>query len=117
MDWQKAEKRHDAHAVEGRIFSGLRHILARRRATPHIHAANPVSILDLGLDGVFVFARRSPVGPLVCLYNFSERWLSIPRATLERAGVTEWRDRLADVDVSLRGDALPFPPQGRIWLT
>ena len=117
MHWPRAERRHDSSSIEGRIFAGFRQIIARRRATPHIHAANPVSILDLGIDGVFAFARKSPVGPLVCVYNFSERWQSIPRYSLERAGVTEWMDQLADVKVTLRDDALPFPPQGRIWMT
>ena len=117
MDWGKAKRRHDPFSIEGRIHAGVTHVLARRRATPHIHAANPTSILDLGIDGVFAFARKSPVGPLVCLFNFSESWLSIPAATLEAAGVQEWRDRLADVTVELQGGALPFPPQGRIWLS
>ena len=117
MDWGRAERRHDPGAIEGRIHGGLRHILDRRRATPHIHAANPASILDFGIDGLFAFSRKSPVGPLLCLFNFSGEWLSIPAWHLASAGVTEWRDRLADVSVKLEGDHLPFPPQGRIWLS
>ena len=117
MDWEKAARRHDSATIEGRIYTGVRHILERRRATPHIHAANPVSILDFGIDGVFSHVRKSPVGPLVCVYNFSERWQSIPAATLSAAGVTEWIDQLANVKVTLRDNTLSFPPQGRIWLT
>jgi amylosucrase len=117
MDWEKAGRRHDSTSVEGRIYSGLRHIVERRRATPHIHAANPTSILDLGIDGLFAYLRRSPVGPLVCLFNFSEAWLSIPSRQLTSSGVTQWWDHLGDVRVELQGDELPFPPQGRIWLT
>ena len=117
MDWAKSERRHDASTIEGRIYSGIRHILERRRATPHIHAVNPVSILDLNVEGVFSYARRSPVGPLVCIYNFSERWQSIPAAALEATGISDWIDRLANVKVELSDGTLPFPPQGRIWLT
>lgn len=117
MDWVKAERRHDAASIEGRIHRGIRHILSRRRMTPHIHAANPTAILDLGIDGVFAFSRKSPVGPLVCLFNFSGRWLSIPAQLLSKAGVSEWHDQLADVNVTLQGDDMPFPPEGRIWLT
>ncbi|MCB1434754.1 MAG: alpha-amylase, partial [Alphaproteobacteria bacterium] len=117
MDWAKAEHRHDVSTIEGRIFSGIRHILERRRVTSHIHATNPVTILDLGVEGVFSYARRSPVGPLVCVYNFSERWQSIPAATLEAAGVSDWIDQLGNVKVELSDGALQFPPQGRIWLT
>ena len=117
MDWDKAARRNDPATIEGRIYSGLRNIIERRRATPHIHAFNPVSILDFGIDGLFAFARQSPVGPLVCVYNLSERWQSIPRETLEAAGVSEWTDQLANMTVELRDGTLPFPPQGRIWLT
>ncbi|WP_373505987.1 alpha-amylase family glycosyl hydrolase [Aestuariivirga sp.] len=117
MDWTQAERRNDITTIEGRIYRGLHTIIERRCATPHIHAANPVSIVDFGIAGVFAFARRSPVGALVCVFNFSERWQSIPRTTLKAAGVTEWRDRLANVTVDLHDGALPFPPQGRIWLT
>jgi amylosucrase len=117
MDWTKAERRHAPSTIEARIYAGIRHILDRRRMTPHIHAANPVAIVDFGIDGVFAYVRKSPVGPLVCVFNFSERWQSIPRGTLEAAGVREWVDQLANVPVTLRNDTLPFPPQGRIWLT
>lgn len=37
-DWVKAARRYDATTVEGQIYSGVRHILARRKATPHLHA-------------------------------------------------------------------------------
>lgn len=117
MDWRKAERRHAPAQIEGRIHAGVRHILARRRATAHLHAANPTSILDIGIDGVFAFARRSPVGPLLCLFNFSEAWQSIPAERLEALGVAEWRDHLADMTAEHQGDMLPFPPQGRIWLS
>ena len=117
MDWAKAARRDDPTTIEGRIYAGIHHILDRRRAVPHIHAANPVSILDFGIDGVFSYVRRSPVGPLVCVCNLSERWQSIPRGTLEAAGVSEWTDQLAAATVTLSDGALPFPPQGRIWLT
>ena len=117
MDWAKAARRNDPASVEGRIYSGLRNIIERRRATPHIHAVNPVSILDFDIDGLFTFARQSPVGPLVCVFNLSERWQSIPRRTLEAAGISAWIDQLANVKVQLRDGILPFPPQGRVWLT
>lgn len=117
MDWETAARRHDPARIEGRIHAGLRHILARRRATGHLHAANPTTILDAGIEGIFAFARRSPVGPLVCLFNFSEAWQTIPLQRLAALGVAEWRDHLADVAVERRGDVLPFPPMGRIWLS
>ncbi|MFO1122730.1 MAG: hypothetical protein U1F47_10475, partial [Hyphomicrobiales bacterium] len=117
MDWVKAGRRHDSQGVEGRIFAGLRHILNRRRATPQIHAANPVDILELTVDGVFAFARPGPTGTLVCVYNFAEAWRGIPAEELTAAGVTRWYDMLGEAQVQVQDGALALPPQGRIWLT
>lgn len=117
MDWTRAERRNDPSTVEGRIFAGLRHILARRRATPHIHAANPTEIIDLANDGHFTFARRSPVGALVCIFNFSGAWQTIPAASLAAAGVTRWYDELGEAGIGLEEGRLLLPPEGRVWLT
>jgi len=116
MDWTKAARRNDPLTIEGRIYAGLHHIFTRRRATPHIHAANSTEIVDLAIDGVFAFARRSPIGPLVCIYNFSGAWRSLSEAKLRHAGVTRYFDMLGDAEVKLVDGALPFPPEGRIWL-
>ncbi len=117
MDWKLAGHRHESQTISGRIFSGVRHILDRRRATPHLHAANPTEIAALPVDGVFGFVRKSPVGALLCLFNFSENWLAIPAHLLTELGVTQWRDELSDRAISLDEGAMRFPPQGRVWLT
>ena len=116
MDWARAERRHNPATSEGRLFAGLTHILARRAATPHIHAANPTEVLDFGIDGVFAFARRSAVGALVCLFNFTDRWQTLPPAALRAAGVQDWHDQLADAPADLSHGHLALPPQGRVWL-
>jgi amylosucrase len=116
MDWAKAARRNDPETVEGRIFSGLRHIIGRRRATTHLHARNPTEIVDLGVDGVFAFARRSPIGSLVCVYNFADAWRLLDGTVLANSGASHWFDMLGNAEVQLSGGHLRFPPQGRIWL-
>ena len=117
MDWALAKRRHDLTTVEGLLFTGIRGIMQRRCATPHIHAQNPTEIIDLGVDGVFAFARRSPIGSLVCAYNFADGWREIDARALERAGTTNWYDMLGNTSIVSSNNKLPFPPQGRIWLT
>ena len=117
MDWTRAEQRHVPASIEARIFNGIRHIVERRRATPHLHGQNPTEILSSSCDGVFAFARRSPLGQLVCAYNFSEAWQSLDGSELEAMGVTQWFDLLGNSKVRLADGKLPFPPQGRVWLT
>ena len=41
MDWEAAERRHDPASVEGRLWAGLRRLVAARRATRAVHAQGP----------------------------------------------------------------------------
>ncbi|MCX7344317.1 MAG: alpha-amylase family glycosyl hydrolase [Alphaproteobacteria bacterium] len=117
MDWSRAARRREAGSIENRIYTGLRRIIEKRRATPQIHAANPVDILDLDVDGIFAFARPSPTGSLVCVFNFAEQWRSIDSARLSQAGVTQWYDTLGEAHVHPQDGSIALPPQGRVWLT
>jgi amylosucrase len=56
---------------EHRIFDGLRAIVAARRASPELHAAIPVEIIDAGDPRVFAFRRGRPASPLLALHNMS----------------------------------------------
>jgi amylosucrase len=116
MDWNKARRAEDPATIEGRILAGIRHIIARRRVTPHLHAANPTLILESGIDGVFAFKRESPGGALVCLLNFTGRWQLVPGAWLRDQGASQFFDMLGNSAVSLKDDGLALPPEGRVWL-
>ena len=65
---------------------GVRHILARRRATPEFHAAHPTLIADTGQVGLFAFVRQAPTGALVCIFNFTEFWANLRHEWAWRAG-------------------------------
>lgn len=116
MDWGKAARRNDATTVEGQIFNGVRHILKRRKATPHLHADNPTEVVDAGIDGVFAFRRRAPLGTLLCLFNLTDRWLAVPRYFAMTQGVTRFRDMLSDSEVTTPNDMIALPPSARVWL-
>ncbi|MFB2532449.1 alpha-amylase family protein [Paracoccus sp. p3-h83] len=116
MDWTLAEARHDPATPTGRIHAGLRQILARRRATPELHADHPIAILDSGVPGVFVQLHHAPTGTLACIYNFTESWTALPLAGLRAAGVSGAWDALSDGAVGTRGDELALPPYARLWL-
>ena len=117
MNWARAARRTDPTTIEGRLFGGLTHILARRRATPHLHGANPTEVLNLGIDGLFAFARRSATGPLICLFNFTDRWLTVPTDRLAAEGVVTFHDHLSAAPLDLSHGHVALPPQGRVWLT
>lgn len=117
MDWTLAGARHTGDTVSSRAFLGVKHILARRRATPGLHAAHPTRILDTGLPAVFAVQRQDPMTSILCLFNFSENWQHLSADWLRAQGVTQFHDALSDADVSLHDNNLALPPFGRVWLT
>ena len=117
MDWALAATRHSGNSAASHCFLGTQHILARRRATPGLHAAHPTKIVQTGLDPVFAVQRQAPTGPILCLFNFSNHWQHVSGAWLQAHGVTHWHDELSDEIVTLHGDHLALPPYARVWLT
>ena len=117
MDWAAAEALHDGLTPASRVFWGVRHILARRRATAALHAAHPTRILETGQPGAFAFARLAPTGPLLGLFNFTESWLHIPESWARDNGTRQMHDALSDHPVETWHGNIALPPHARVWLT
>lgn len=117
MDWDAAAARHDAQTPAARVFRGLRHILARRRATPGLHAGHPTEVRDTGSPALFAVARRAPAGTILCIYNFTESWQHLPASFARSDGVTNMYDALSDAPVATFHDNIALPPYARLWLT
>ncbi len=117
MDWVKAARRNDPSTVEGQLFGGIRHILARRRGMRGFHADNPTEILDSGIDGVFAFRRASPVQPVLAMFNFTDKWLAVPRGWAIAQGASEFWDHLSEARVDTPGEVIALPPYARVWMT
>ena len=118
MDWEKAARRHDANSVEGRLFQGLRHIVATRRTTPHLHASFDTDILDTGHPHVFAHTRPHPLGVFAGIYNFTENAQYLPLGHLERFGLAQRPlDRLSGRPADVANGHLQLLPYARLWLT
>ena len=59
MDWEAAARRHDPATVEGRLWAGLRRLIAARRATRAIHVQGVVEPIWTGNDHVFGLCRAA----------------------------------------------------------
>ncbi len=116
MDWALAETRHQPGRPAQVLFDGIRQILARRKATPELHADHPQTILDLGDDRLFAQGHDAPTGRLLCLYNFSEDWVPLPEARLRGAGMVQGFDALSEGWLGLTGGTATLPPYARLWL-
>lgn len=117
MDWALAETRHMGDTPAARVFRGTKQILARRAATPALHAAVPVRVVSSGNDAILAFQRLAPTGTLLGLFNFTEHWQHLPEAVVRTLGAQEMHDALSDKRVETHGGQIALPPYARVWLT
>jgi amylosucrase len=117
MDWALAEGRHSGDTPAARVFWGTRAILARRAATPALHAAVPLRVVSVGNDALLAFQRLAPTGTLLALFNFTERWQDLPEATARALGVHAMHDALSNHRVETHNGRVVLPPYARVWLT
>lgn len=116
MDWAVAATRHTADSAAAKVFRGVRHILARRKATAALHGATPTEVVDCGVSGLFVVARRAATGTVLCLFNFSDDWQRLPEAFARAQGISHMHDALSDRPVVAYDGQITLPPQARVWL-
>lgn len=116
MDWAAAEGREAGETPSARVFRGVRHILARRRATAELHAAHPVRVMASGNDAVLAFQRVAPTGVLLGLFNFTEHWQHLPEGWVRALGVQRMWDALSEAEVHPHGGQVVLPPYARVWL-
>ena len=116
MDWKRVARLPDGgRTPEGRVSAGIKHILARRAEVPAFHGAVPTEVLQTGNPALFAFARRAPTGPVVCVYNFTESWQSLPEAWFSRQGA-RLRELLSDAPILTEDGVVPLPPYARVWV-
>lgn len=116
MDWALAEGRHTGDAPSARVWRGVRHVLARRRAVPALHGGVPVRVVACDAPQVFAFRREAPTGVVLCLFNFSESWVHLPEAWVRAQGVGAMHDALSDAPVEVHHGNIALPPYARAWL-
>jgi amylosucrase len=117
MDWDLAERRHSGDTPAAQVFWGTKAILARRAATPALHAAVPLRVVAVGNDALLAFQRLAPTGTLLALSNFTEHWQELPEATARVLGVTALHDALSNQRVETHHGRIVLPPYARVWLT
>jgi amylosucrase len=118
MDWAAAGRRDDPHSVEGRLWEGLRRLVAARRATRAAHAQGAAEPLWTGNDHVFGLLRSQAGERLLLLANFTPERQSVGLAALSERGVALTEDA-AQPDgrpLVLGEDTLVLEPYQYLWL-
>lgn len=117
MNWDRVAAAHqDRESVPGRVFHGIRHILARRAETPEFHGKIPIEVLDTGNSALFAFARRAPTGAMACVFNFTETWQVLSTNWVMSQGATRLFDVLSGQEVGDHHGTIALPPYCAHWI-
>jgi amylosucrase len=118
MDWAAAGRRHERGTVEQRIFDGIKALAEARTRTPHLHAATPAEVVDLGQPRLLAFVRKHPLGPLLAVHNLTETHQPTGTGALDRLGPEPQPvDRITGHKVQVGWEGLWLEPYQTIWLT
>ena len=117
FDPARAARRHDPAAVEGRLFTALRRLIALRQAHPLLAgvATDPV---DPGNDHVLGYVRRHAPDPgrLLVLANFTERDQPVAANQLRLHGLGYAFTDLVTGDPIAADADLALAPYQFVWL-
>ena len=118
MDWTAAERRADPESIEGRLWDGMRRLVAARRATRAAHAQGAAEPLWTGNDHVFGLLRERAGERLLLLANFAPERQSIGRAVVHDRGLALTADAaVPDGRPAVEaGDLLVLEPYQYLWL-
>jgi amylosucrase len=118
MPWDLAHDALEGRAPEHtqRMFDGVRQLIEARNRTPHLHAETDTTILELGNNQVFAYARLHPLGALVGVYNFSETAQWIKADALLEHGIVQPIDAITDRRLEVQDGGIWLEPYARLWV-
>ena len=122
INWEKAERRHQAGTPEQRIFEGLRRMISVRKHTPAFADFNNRELIATGNPHLFVFMRSDPFGSgerVLVVANFDESPQSLDLGDIGNRinfGHGQLRDLCTGEAPSLFNDQLVVPPFHFYWL-
>jgi amylosucrase len=112
MPWPAQPDRHG-------IRAGVDHLVQVRSELPHLHASVPAQVLDPRDPGVFLVARRHPLGSMLGAYNVMPQPRHVPGEVLAGLGLDldTVVDRLSGSTPRVRDGAVQLAPYDALWLT
>jgi amylosucrase len=113
-NWAAANLRHTAQSVQGRIFSGLRHMITARKSQPAF--STRVEHVVSGNAHVLAFAHHHESGPLLVLANFSEYPQVLSNARLHSQGYSWPAHDLISGSHVLLSERIALAPYQIAWL-
>jgi amylosucrase len=118
MDWTAAERRGRPDSAEGRLWHGLRRLVAARRATRAAHVQGAAEPLWTGNDHVFGLLRSQAGERLLLLANFTPERQPVGLAVVSERGLELTEDAAQPDGRPLveEQDTLVLEPYQYLWL-
>nr|WP_235750618.1 amylosucrase [Nigerium massiliense] len=117
MDWELARQAsEDPGSVAGRINAGLKHLIAARKRTPHLHASVESTVVPSPDARLLILRREHPLGRMLQVYNVTEWAVQLECAVLREHVGGEASEVLSGYDYSLAPYSLTLTPYQALWL-
>jgi amylosucrase len=118
MDWEAASHRSDPASVEGRLWSGLRRLIAARRATRAIHVQGVTEPIWTGNEHVFGLCREQTGERLLVLANFTAEPQAVGLGVLRDRGfhLSEAAGEVDGRPIEAYPDFVVLAPYQHLWL-
>ncbi len=112
MPWPAPE---DTHGIN----ADLRSLISARRELPQLHAATATQVLTPRDPAVLLTVRRHPLGPMLGVYNVSDRPARVPHEVLHDVGLVPAHvvDRITGTAPDSADDTVLLAPYAALWLT
>jgi amylosucrase len=112
-DWEAAELRHDAQTIQGRMYLGLKHMIAVRKATPPL-GSGATTFFSTQNEHVLAYIRSHSI---LCLCNFSEHEQLVSCAVIAAYASLDdiVYDLLTETEIEI-GHELVLEPYQVLWL-
>ena len=123
IDWQKAEQRMTHGTPEQRIFDGLKHMIAVRKAIPAFADFNNRELIEIDNPYLFAFLRSNPAVPsevVLVVANFDSNPQHLDLTELGNRGEFQYgqlRDLHSGEYPAMFKDQLVVPPFHFYWLS
>jgi amylosucrase len=104
MDWGLAKSRNDLSTVSGRIFQGIKHMIAIRKASPEFADTDNCLLVDCNNQHLFAYLRIFNNSKTLAICNLNDHPEAINMNTLIQVGF----DLVKGVSDKLTGDRIAF---------
>lgn len=114
MNWENAEKRHDLHTIQGRIFEAVKNMIDIRKNCGYFSSKIRTIPVDTGNAAVFGYHKENK---LMVLANFSEREQWVDANTFSWFGLPgEMHDLITGRPIRSYNNQILLGPYEFIWL-